>query len=33
MKILFDDKEYEINAAQNTICKSLKTMLPLTMKR
>ena len=32
MKILFDDKEYEINAAQNTICKSLKTMLPLTMK-
>ena len=32
MKILLDDKEYEINAAQNTICKSLKTMLPLNMK-
>ena len=32
MKIIFDDKEYEINAAQNTICKSLKDMLPLTMK-
>ena len=32
MKILLDDKEYEIMAEQNAICKSLKDMLPLTMK-
>ena len=32
MKVLLDDKEYEIMAEQNAICKSLKDMLPLTMK-
>ena len=32
MKILVDDKEYEIMADQSAICKSLNLMLPLTMK-
>ena len=32
MKILVDDKEYEIMADQSAICESLNLMLPLTMK-
>ena len=31
MKILLDDKEYEIIADQSAICKSLNAMLPLNM--
>ena len=32
MKILVDDKEYEIMADQSAICKSLNLMLPMTMQ-
>ena len=31
MKIVLNEKDYEINGADNAICKSLKAMLPLTM--
>ena len=31
MKIALNEKEYEINGADDKICKSLKAMLPLTM--
>ena len=32
MKIVLNEKDYEINGSDNEICKSLKDMLPLTMK-
>lgn len=31
MKIVLNEKDYEINGSNNAICKSLKAMLPLTM--
>ena len=31
MKIVLNEKDYEIKGSDNEICKSLKTMLPLTM--
>ena len=31
MKIVLNEKDYEIKRSDNEICKSLKTMLPLTM--